>query len=143
MKKMNCKNEKSAPGGALKRLGMACLLICGVWCMAGCDKDDDNLLGKTGTVTYDGDTYTVSVDEIGKDSQGYTYVTLMGLPALMNIQGGNVSPVINAKITVGGSTFEANAFSFKTGGMTYYFPTKKDPEKITLYSGKGSTLLVF
>jgi hypothetical protein len=40
MKKMICKKEKSALGGAVKRLGMACLFVLGVWCMAGCDKDN-------------------------------------------------------------------------------------------------------
>jgi hypothetical protein len=142
MKKMNCKNEKSASGNALKRLEMACLLMWDVWCMAVCDKDDD-LLGKTETVTYDGDTYTVRVGELGKESQGYTYVTLTGMPALMDIRNGNVSSVINAKIPAGGSVFEANKFAPETGGMTYYFPTKKDPGKITLYNNKGSTLLIF
>jgi hypothetical protein len=139
MRKTNCKKEKSAPGDAMRRLGMACLLVLGVWCMAGCDKDDD-LLGKTGTITYGGRTYTVSVGDIGKDSQGYTYVELLGVPSLLEIRNGQLSPAIKAKITAGGSTFEANDFYPSEEGMTYYFSTKKDPEKITVYSSDGSTL---
>jgi hypothetical protein len=140
MKKMIGKKGKSAFGGAVRRLRMACLLVLGVWCMAGCDKDDD-LLGKTGTITYGGSTYTVRVGDIGKDAQGYTYVELLGVPALLGIRNGNASPVISAKITAGGATFEANSFYMSPESITYYFSTKKDPEKITVYSSDGSTLV--
>jgi hypothetical protein len=119
---------------------MACLLVLGVWCMTGCDKDDD-LLGKTGTITYGGKTYTIRVGDIGKNSRGYTYVELLGVPGLAEIKNGKLNPVINARITAGGSTFEANEFEFSEAGVAYYFPTKKDPEKITVYSSDGSTLI--
>jgi hypothetical protein len=107
--------------------------------MTSCDKDDD-LRGKTGTIVYGGQTYTVSVGDIGKTKQGYTYVELLGVPGLLSISGGKLSPVINAKIMAGGSTFEANEFSTSEDGITYYFSTKKDPEKIIVYSSNGATL---
>jgi hypothetical protein len=141
MKKTNCKKETSAPGGAVKCMGMACLLMLCVWCMAGCDKDEDNLLGKTGTIRYDGETYTIRIGNIGKNSQGYTYVQLLGVPGVVNIKNGKLDPAINVRITAGGFTYEADEFSFLGGGMTYHFLTKKDPEKITVYSSDGSTLV--
>jgi hypothetical protein len=107
--------------------------------MAGCDKDDD-LLGKTGTITYGGNTYTIRVGNIGKTSQGFTYVELIGVPGLIIISNGELRPAIDARITVGVSIFGANEFSSSAAGMTYYFPTKKDPEKITVYSSDGPTL---
>jgi hypothetical protein len=138
MKKMMGKKEKSAFSGAVKRLGMACLLVLGVWCMEGCDKNE--LLGKTGTITYDGNTYTIRVRGIGKNAQGYTYVELLGVPGLTIISNGKLRPAINTRITAGVSIFEANEFLSSSEGMTYYFPTKEDPEKITVYSSDGSTL---
>jgi hypothetical protein len=141
MKKINCKNEKNALGGVVRRLGMACLLILGLWCMTGCDKDKE-LTGQTGTITYGGKTYTISVGEIGKSSTGYTYVELLGVPDILNISGGKLVPVISVKFTAGGATFNSNGFSLiEEGGMTFYFSTKKDPETITVYSDSGSTLV--
>jgi hypothetical protein len=141
MKKIDCEKGKSALGGVMKRLGMACLLILGVWCMTGCDKDEE-LMGQTGTITYDGKTYTISVGEIGKNPNGYTYVELLGVPKIVKISGGKVVPVIGAKITAGGVTFNANGFSFiEEEGMTFYFSTTKDPETIIVYSDSGSTLV--
>jgi hypothetical protein len=138
MKKLNLKNWKNTFGSMI----MACVLMLGVWCMAGCDKDDDNLSGKSGMISYDGSTYSLVVEEIGKNTQGYTYVKLSGTPMLLDIQNGKISPIFGVKITAGGSTFEMKDFSPSTESTTYYFSTRKNPEQIIVYSTRtGKTLL--
>jgi hypothetical protein len=143
MKKLELKN---AFHGVAKRAGTVCMIMFGVWCMAGCNDDDDKkeLTGQSGTLTYDDETYTVSVGEIGKDKTGNTYVVLLGVPRYIAINYGKATPVIGAKIVSEGSTFESNKFDVLDDGLKYYFSTKKDPEQILVYqSSDKKTLITF
>lgn len=153
MQKMNEKNGKSAFGCAVRRVGMACLFVLGVWCMAtSCDKEKDEienenevkdkpLTGQSGTINSGSVTLTVTVGTIGKDSDGYTTVELLGVPT-WTIAPVDGRPALDPKITAGGSTFETNKYTSISNGMKYYYPTEKNPDKIIVYYF-GSSVLVF
>jgi hypothetical protein len=156
MKMMNKKNGKSAFGCAVRRVGMACLFVLGVWCMTtSCDEEEDEkvkgeiknkvenkpLTGQSGTIKSNTVTLIITVGTIEKDSDGYTTVELLGVPA-WTLAPLDDRTVLDPKIMAGGSTFEANKFTPTKDGMKYYYPTKRDPDKIIVYYF-GSSVLVF
>jgi len=64
------------------------------------------------------------------------------MPAQMLIANGRVYPYLGMRIIADKKTLEMQSFSVNDGEYGYSFSTKKDPEKIVVYSnvGSGATL---
>jgi len=103
----------------------------------GCKKEDVG--EKSGTIKYKNDVYTVSIGEIGKNSNGDIWIELTGnLKPEINIIQGKITPLLGMRIFVDGRSLEYDSMSIDEGIYVYGFKTGKNPEKIIVYSNDGS-----
>ena len=134
MKTLNFKSERSSLNNSRFKA-----VVCFLAIMLVCTGCHDNLGPKTGTILCGDETYSISIGEISKNDAGYTLVSIVGdMPGLMIIRNGSLYPFLGVRIIAGG-TVEYQAFSVKEGEYTYSFSTKKDPERIIVYSLNGGT----
>jgi len=134
MKVSNFKSERSSLNNS-KFKAVMCFLTILLVCM-GCHDD----LGPTkGTILCGNETYSISIGEISKNDAGYTLVSIVGdMPGQMIIRNGSLYPILGVRIMAGGIV-EYQAFSVSAGEYTYSFSTKKDPERVIVYSLNGGT----
>ena len=112
------------------------LIVC-----TSCKKDDKPAIG---TLTYNGETISVTVENIGKDSNGNTTIELHGLTEnILVIIDGNLSPHVGMDIVVDKKTMKASSWAIQPTYNIYTFSTKKKPEKIIVYVVDGNSSVTF
>ena len=90
------------------------------------------------TLSYDGNTASVTVDSVYLDEDGKLAVTLAGtgysFNGILPFRNGSIVVPFRVDARIGASTYSWDTASFGSGTITYLFDVTELPEQVVLYS---------